>query len=461
MSRIIRILTILALVFGMAPAALPAAAQAELSLDEVLCAQTGGVYTTDADGAHICSWVPVRWNRDLVIFAHGYVDARMPVGIPWDQLALPDGASLPGMINALGYAFAVTSYSKNGLAVQQGVQGVFNLADVFKAARPLTRRVFLVGASEGGLVTTLALEKDALNPLPVFSGGVTTCGPVGDFTRQVNYWGDFRLLFDHYFPGVIPVPPTVTNPVINIDPLAIAAWSTLQPQPLPALPGPLQAGVIAALQARPDLAQKLIAVSGAPVDPADPVQTTGATTLGILGYNLTSTNEGRQELSGDPLVDLNSNLGSPYDNVGRVYQDPDGTPLLLSIYGADPNAIAAILQGYTTTGRIKAPLVGLHTLGDPIVPYWHELLYRVKTLQAHTALRFTNIPINRYGHCNFKAGEAIFAFVVMVFRATSRLPLSAELDAALPEAAQLDYQALLEANRQLLETKVFIPMMQR
>ncbi len=463
MSRIMRLLIVSALVLGLMPvASLPAAAQAETSADEILCAQSGGTFTVDSDGANICYWIPAAWNQNLVVFAHGYVDARMPVGIPWDQLALPDGTSLPGLINSLGFAFAVTSYSKNGLAVTQGVEGVFKLVSVFKAVKPFTKKVFLVGVSEGGLVTTLALEKDGRNLARVFSGGVSACGPVGDFFKQVNYWSDFRLLFDYYFPGVIPVPPLVTNPVIQIDPLAIAAWNTPQPQPLPALPGPLQAAVIQALTLRPDLAQKLIAVSRAPVDPGNLEQSVGATTLGILGYNLTSTNEGRLELSGDPAVDLNTNLGSPYSNLGRTFQDPDGTPLALTAYAPDPEANTRVEQYYSTSGRIKVPLVGLHTLGDPIVPYWHELLYRVKTLRAGSAWNFTNIPVNRYGHCNFTAGEALFAFVVMVYRAGYRMPMLSELNSALPEeASRQEFQTLLEDNPELFETKLFIPLVQR
>ncbi len=457
MSRIARILIILTIVAGLMPAAAaPGAARAEAPPDAALCSQLGGAFTVDSDGSSICYWVPALWNRDLVVFAHGYVDPRLPVGIPWDQLVLPDGTSLPGIVNALGYAFAVTSYGKNGLAVTEGVEGIFKLVGVFKGIKPLTRRVFLVGASEGGLVTTLALEKDAQNPKRIFSGGMSTCGPVGDFTKQVNYWGDFRLIFDHYFPGVIPAPNGVTNPVINIDPGAIAAWST------PPEPGPLQAQVLAALASNPQAAQALIAVTQAPVDPADLEKTVGETTLGILGYNITSTDEGRQELSGDPNVDLNTNEGSPYTNVGREFLDPDGNPIAVTAYSADPNALEVIAQNYTTSGYIKAPLVGLHTLGDPYVPYWHELIYRLKTLKAGTALRFTNIPVNRYGHCNFKISEVLFGFVVMVFRATFNTPVFLQAKAALPDASsQQEFQALMDANPDLLEMRLFIPLVQR
>ena len=38
----------------------------------------------------------------------------------------------------------------------------------------------------------------------MFSSGLAACGPVGTFSGQVNYVGDFRVLFDYFFPEVIP-----------------------------------------------------------------------------------------------------------------------------------------------------------------------------------------------------------------------------------------------------------------
>src|SRR5512139_1716815 len=72
------------------------------------------------------------WNGDLVVYAHGYVpDLGQPVAIPEDQLDF-DGVYLPDLINSMGYAFAVTSYSVNGLAVPEGVADVRDLVSVFK-----------------------------------------------------------------------------------------------------------------------------------------------------------------------------------------------------------------------------------------------------------------------------------------------------------------------------------------
>ena len=128
------------------------------------------------------------WKGDLVVFAHGYVDPRQPIGIPYSELVLSDGTTIPALVNSLNFAFATTSYRKNGLTVLEGVQDILGLIQFFRANYP-TNKVFLVGASEGGLVTTLVSEQypTAIN------GGLSLCGPVGDFVKQVNYWDDFPI----------------------------------------------------------------------------------------------------------------------------------------------------------------------------------------------------------------------------------------------------------------------------
>jgi pimeloyl-ACP methyl ester carboxylesterase len=113
------------------------------------------------------------WNGDLLIFAHGYVSPTKPIGIPEDQLKLSDDTSLPEAVNALGYAFATTSYSVNGLAIRQGVADLVDLVDIFVDAKGKPTRIYLVGASEGGLITTLAVEQHP----DKFNGGLAMCGP--------------------------------------------------------------------------------------------------------------------------------------------------------------------------------------------------------------------------------------------------------------------------------------------
>jgi hypothetical protein len=70
---------------------------------------------------------------------------------------------------------------------------------------------------------------------------------------------------------------------------------------------------------------------------------------------------------------------------------------------------------YSTSGVLSRPLITLHTLRDQQVPYWHEPLYDLKTLFSGSLfIRHLEIPLDRFGHCNFTKDEALFSFVVML-----------------------------------------------
>ncbi|HSD29084.1 MAG TPA: hypothetical protein VLL75_17420 [Vicinamibacteria bacterium] len=368
------------------------------------------------DGAQILICVPPAWNGDLVVFAHGYVaPTDGPPAIPWDQLELPDGTSIPGVVMGLGFAFATTSYRDDGLAVVEGVEDVEGLVRAFPAVAPHPPdHVYLVGASEGGLVATLAVEQAR----GVFSGGLAACGPVGDFRRHIDYVGDFRVLFDYFFPGVI------SGNAIDPPRVSQHEWDTAY------VPR-----ITAAFRDRAVRLDKLLRVGRAPFDPNEP-QTKIETALGVLWYNVFAAADTRAKLGG----------GNAYDNSRRLYLGSGNDfwlNLLVDRFHADPTALAAMEDGYQTSGRLAAPLVTLHTTADPIVPYWHEPLYSLKALPS--GLLHTKLPVFRYGHCSFRAEEALVALGLLVLKVEGRELLDAER--FLPtESARRRYRSLARVN---------------
>jgi alpha-beta hydrolase superfamily lysophospholipase len=320
---------------------------------------------------------------DLVLYVHGYVAPDRPHDLSPDDLTF-DGVSLPGVVTSLGFAFMTRVDLLAGLAVLEGVADAKAMAAGFASAhpeRPL-RRVYLAGASEGGLVATKAVEESG-SP---FSGGLALCGPIGGFRKQVDHIADFRVVFDYFFPGQIPGSP------VEIPADAIDNWeSTYEPS------------VTAALAADPTAAGQLFSVTKVPAPPGEAPQTAA----GLLWYNVFATNDARQKLG-----------GQPFDNNPRLYLgslDPLALNLGVQRFDADPAAVAA-MQDYETTGTLPVPLVTMHTLGDPIVPYWHETQYTLKTLAAGQAHRRVNIPILRAGHCTFTPEELLVGFGVLVLK---------------------------------------------
>jgi pimeloyl-ACP methyl ester carboxylesterase len=327
------------------------------------------------------------WNGDLVIYAHGYVAFNEPIHIP--DLTLPDGTSIPDLVNALGYAFATTSYSTNGLAVREGIEDVRDLIGLFTSAIGDPDMVYLVGASEGGLVATLAVEGFPSD----FQGGLALCGPIGDFRRQVDYWGDFRVIWDVFFPGVIP------GSAIDIPPQVIEQWDTLyEPE------------VSEAIAQKKAATAQLIHVTGASIDPKDPA-TVDDTVTGLLWYNVFATNDGVAKLG-----------GQPFGNASRVYtgsRDDLRLNLAVERFQPDQAALDEIEAHYQTSGNLISPLVTMHTTGDPIIPYWHEVLYQAKVINGGSRALYAHIPIRRYGHCEFKTSEVLAAFALLVRKVTA------------------------------------------
>jgi hypothetical protein len=75
-------------------------------------------------------------------------------------------------------------------------------------------------------------------------------------------------------------------------------------------------------------------------------------------------------------------------------------------------------ENYNTTGELEIPLITMHTLRDQQVPYWHETLYNLKTIARGSFLKkHFNIPIGRYGHCDFTREEALGGFALMLLYA--------------------------------------------
>lgn len=312
------------------------------------------------------------WNGELLVWAHGYVAFNEP--LDFYHLGLAD-LSLPDFAQALGFAFATTSYRQNGLAILEGVDDVAELLEAFPAAAGQSAsRTYLLGASEGGIVATLFAERRP----DLIDGALALCGPIGDFTAQVDYVGDFRVLFDYFFPNVLPGQPT------QIPAELIAGWDTVY------VPR-----VRAALTASPSAAYQLIKTSGAAIEPGNS-STVESTTVGLLWYSVFGTNDAAAKLG-----------GNPYGNIGRWYGGSTNDFLLnlrVKRVARHPTAALALIA-YQTSGDPGVPVVTLHTTGDPIIPFWHERIYALKSGGSVPA-----IAIGRYGHCSFTPGEVVNAF---------------------------------------------------
>jgi pimeloyl-ACP methyl ester carboxylesterase len=334
------------------------------------------------------------WNGDLVIYAHGYVPPQVAELTPQDPLL--DGVPASTVVQSYGFAFATTSYRDNGLVVNEAQYDIIELLDAFEAAHGTPAHTYLIGVSEGALVATLLVERAPER----FSGALAACGPIGSFRRQMNYIGNFRVLFDYFFPEVFA--PHWTMESIAVPPEVIADWAA----------GSYAPKVAAALDADPLAARQLLAAGKAYIDPADPATTTLSTTLDLLGYHVLGTDYALSKLD-----------GNPFDNQEVEYRGTDDNALLnasVARFAADQDALDAIRR-YQTSGELTRPLIGMHTTNDNVVPFTQALIYQEK-VETSGAGSFTSILIPRYGHCNFTADEVLGAFSMLVEQVTGSRP---------------------------------------
>jgi pimeloyl-ACP methyl ester carboxylesterase len=358
------------------------------------------VVTTCSDGVQtsgakyrIC--LPAEWNGSLFVYAHGYVAFNEP-------LKIPDEAEQVGTaLNEQGYAFATTSYSVNGLAVLQGLADITDLVNIVKTKHGALKKTYILGFSEGGLITTLAIERHP----NLFDGGLAMCGPIGDFGLQINTVADFRVVFDYFYPNLI------AGTAISVPQSEINTFSSSFRQVVLSL----------AIISQPTKLQQVLDVTKAPIDATATtlISRTAQTVGGLLWYSVYATNDAREKLG-----------GQPYDNFTRQYKGSSNDTALnanVARFKAENKALQEVEAHYQTSGNLTRPLVIMHTTGDPIVPYQHQLLYQKKVLQIEKQTMLSAIAVERYGHCNFTREEIVMG-VGRLAGATVYLPLAIKVD---------------------------------
>jgi len=333
---------------------------------------------------------PETFNGAVVIWAHGFQDATEPVHIPEEQLYLGD-VYLPDLVNDLGFAFATNSYSKTGLAVLQGVADVVDLVHVYEDVVGKPRKVYVVGASEGGIVTALLIEQHP----EMFDGGLAGCGPVGNFRKQIDYFGDARATFEYYFPSLIPGDP------FHPEEWLVESWSGDEGY---------YATMVEQVIADPENAAmrtEWARVARLPSDENDYENTIMKSIRDVLRYAVVNLNDATDTLG-----------GFPFDNAHTWYvgaSDNRALNAAVPRVQADPAATLELKRHYNTTGILHRPLMTMHTVRDQQVPYWHEPILTEKNIKSGAWItERLNLPVNRYGHCNFTVDEALFMFFLML-----------------------------------------------
>jgi pimeloyl-ACP methyl ester carboxylesterase len=340
-------------------------------------------------GAHYVISVPEKWNGDLVLYAHGYTAPIFPVGIPPGEEPLVEGLRTIALQG--GFAFGYSSYSQTGLGLQDAAQRTAQLSSLFGSLVGTPRRTFLIGASFGGLVSLKLVEKYPER----YAGLLTLCGLVGGVRAEIDYVSHVRVLFDCFYPGVLrgslyelPADFDIGQDIVGPVSAAIAA----NPQP-----------AIAMTQ----IIQTPIPYTGSGEDLVKSIVQSIVQALILQAVEL------------QDLLDRTHGQGF-FDNAQTVYTGTLPPGLLADLnacvarYSDGPFARHFLDKYYEPTGDLRVPLVSLHTALDPVVPLFHETIYRSLAEAQGQAANLHQTTVDRYGHLAFTPEEIVGGFQQMI-----------------------------------------------
>ena len=314
-------------------------------------------------GSLYALYKPDGWEGRLVVYAHGYVAPEAPV-------ALPEIDPLRDALLAQKIAVAYSSYSENGYALKDGAQRTKQVRELFAERFGEPTHAYIVGHSLGGAVSIMLAEKHP----SLWSGALPMCGVVGGSRLEFDYLWNVRILFDWFFPGVLPG-----------DAMNVPADLDWEGEALPA--------IVTAISTRPDLLVGLAQVEQSGLRDM-PLENLGAALVQALWFQLHGTND----------VLGRTNGRSPFDNTATWYSgSADDAALNAGVQriAGSRGAVKWAERYYEPTGRLQVPTIMLHTTRDPVVPIAHEAAYAAVAAANGGDAMLVQRTVDAFGHCAF------------------------------------------------------------
>ena len=368
----------------------PAAAAAPLEL-------SGEIH-----GAPFRIRVPEVWNGTLLIFAHGYRDkADHPGEIDNRTADVAPNPALEAPLLAQGFALAGSAYKDNGWAFGDAIHDTRELAVYFRENVGPPDRTIIVSASFGSIVALKSMEQ--FNG--IFDGALSLCGAGAGATRLWDSVVPIYLAYDVVFgiPSSWGTVGEVRND-IDFDTEVLAKLAPelsnianfpkfefirligktpgrgITPPPPPAFfPGWALTDFFFVTEARAELQRR----AGGPF-----VQN--------LDQNYNLTDDDKTYLAG---------LGVPGPVVDAWLAQMNARPDIK----ADPSARNYVRNNTDYNGKIRNPILSLHTIVDPLLVVANESAYaELIASESREDLLFQTYTTG-VGHCNFTGPQVLTA----------------------------------------------------
>lgn len=176
-----------------------------LGVSIIATSQEARIDTGRINGAMYRIIIPDNWNRNLVMYAHGYEMPGMPGGPQAFHNERNDLTAKPFLDR--GFAVARSAYRKKGWALVEGVDDTESLRAYFftKYGKPDT--CYITGHSMGGGITLATVENFGQH----YQGAMPMCPLANHPYLQTKMALDINAVFAALFPGVMPSLADVTS----------------------------------------------------------------------------------------------------------------------------------------------------------------------------------------------------------------------------------------------------------
>ncbi len=365
--------------------------------------QVGPIDTSgEINGAPYRIVVPAVWNGTLLVYAHGYRDKADHPGEVDNRNA--DVAPSPALATALlaqGYALAGSAYKDNGWAVEEGIHDTKDLAVYFRGNIARPDRTIIWAFSMGTVIGFKSMER--FNG--IFDGALCACAVGAGATGSWDGAGDLSLAYDTVF-GMPSAWGTFGDVRDDID-----FETEVQPKLVGEVSNPANFPKF-------EFLRLVTGTPGRGINPPPP----NAFYPGWIFTDMFFAMESRSELERRARGPIVQNLDRDYSLTlaERMYLNTLGVPSavidnwLLTMNGqryvSAPNYSRNYVERNANyNGKIKNPVLTMHTLIDPLVTVTQENRYAQTVNNAGRGNLLFQTYTNGNGHCNFTGAQLVTA----------------------------------------------------
>lgn len=369
--------------------------------------------------------VPETWNGTLLVYAHGYRDkADHPGEVDNRNADVAPSAALANALLAQGYALAGSAYRDNGWEVEGGIHDTKKLAIYFRSHVARPDRTIIWAFSMGTVIGFKSMEQFG----GIYDGALCACAVGAGSTQSWDGAGDLAVAYDIVF-GMPPAWGTFGDVRDDLD-----FETEVQPKLVAEVSNPANFPKF-------EFIRLVTGTPGRGITPPPPPQFYPGWIFTDMFFAMEARAELERRAGGPIIQNLDRNYSLTISE--RMYLMALGVPSAVidgwligmngQRYVSAPNHSRNYLEHNANyKGKIKNPVLTMHTILDPLVTASQEFEYAETIADARRSRSLYQTYTNGNGHCAFTGPQLITAVnAINNWVTTGMRPTSANFPAVL------------------------------